>query len=178
VCIGCYYIAGERKKAVVVAATALGMLLVFYWLPFLRKDPMIFIKGYQYHTTAAYGEWLNDLSVLKGKFYLYNGFGFTAWALKFIPGDLKHILTSYQRLQLALCFVTVVSLLYYFVKNRTIIDTETFLLFSFKIYLTVFYAFIQIPYKYLYLMPVIISSVLLVMAFRYRRPVKTEKAIL
>ena len=161
-CLGCYYLAGERKKALIIAGTTVAMFIIFYWLPFLRKDPMLFFKGYQYHTAAAYGEWLNDLQNLKGKFYLYNGLGFTAWALKLLPGDLKQVLSIYQKVHIMLCITTVAGLFYYYRKNRAMVNTNTFLLFALKIYLAVFYAFIQIPYKYLYIVPVIISSALLI----------------
>lgn len=165
-CIACYSLAGEQKKSFTVVATIIIMFAIFYWWPFLRKDPMIFIKGYQYHTAAAYGEWHNDLQNLHGKFYLYNGFGFTAWALQFIPGDLAHQLVVYQKIHLVLCTLIVIALLYYYWKKRTSTNLNVFLLFSFKVYLAVFYAFIQIPYKYLYLVPVIVTSALLLQAFR------------
>jgi hypothetical protein len=155
--LACFYIAGEKRKALIIAGVTLLLFLVFYW---------IFIHGYQYHTTAAYGEWLNDLQVLKGKFYLYNGFGFTAWALKLVPGDLNHVLTVYQKIHLVLCISTVGGLFYYFKQKKDSINLNAFLLFSFKVYLAVFYAFIQIPYKYLFLVPVVVSGVLLAEVFK------------
>ena len=165
-CVACYYMAGRKKDAVIIVSAFLVLFIICYWFPFLRKDPMIFIKGYQYHTAAAYGEWLNDLQNLKGKFYMYNGFGFTAWALKLVPGDLRHILTVYQKIHLVLCMSTIAALIYYYWKKKAVLDLNVFLLFSFKVYLAVFYAFIQIPYKYLYLVPIIVTSALLVEVFR------------
>lgn len=167
-CVGCYYLAGQRKQALVIVGTALVFFIVVYWLPFLRKDGMIFLNGYHYHTDAAYNQWLYDRDVLQSKFYLANGFGFTAWAIRFIPGDLRHVLGVYQKVHLVMCFITIAGLLYLYWKKRAVYSLQAFLLFSFKVYLAVFYAFIQIPYRYLYIVPVIVSSVLLANAFNKR----------
>lgn len=165
-CVGCYYIAGKKKEAAVIVSVFIVLFIACYWFPFLRKDPGIFMKGYEYHTKAAYGEWRNDLQNLHGKFYMYNGFGFTSWALALIPGDLGQVLWVYQKIHLILCLTTVAGLFYYYQKKKGVYDLNTFLLFSFKLYLAIFYAFIQIPYKYLYLVPAIVTSALLVPVFR------------
>jgi hypothetical protein len=164
-CLAALYIAGQKKKALTVSLTLLAFFVIFYWLPFMRKDPMIFLHGYQYHSVAALREWQNDIQTLHSKFYLMNGLGFTSWALKLIPGDLKQILGVYQLIHLSVCIITVTGLLVYYRLKKASLPLNTFLLFSLKIYMAVFYAFIQIPYKYLYLVPVIISSSLLANAF-------------
>jgi hypothetical protein len=165
-CLLLLFVAGYRRQAIATGVTILACFVLFYWMPFLRKDPQIFMKGYAYHTNAAYGEWLRDLNTFGGKVYLLNGLGFTSYALKWLPGDEGHILMLYKNIHLAVCAITVLLLGGYFIRYRTRYDVNTFLLFSFKVYLAVFYAFIQIPYKYLMIVPIMVSAALLGSVFR------------
>lgn len=168
-CVVCYLIANRRNDALIICGSIVAFFIVFYWFPFLRKDSSIFLQGYHYHTRAAFLEWQNDLNTLHGKFYLFNGYGFTSWAVSFFPGDLHHQLSVYQALHLVLCSLTVLALGVWYYFRRATISLQHMLLFSLKVYLAVFYAFIQIPYKYLYLTPVIITSALLANAFMHGR---------
>ena len=69
--MACYYIAGQRKQALIIIGTVVISFFVFYWLPFLRKDHSIFINGYHYHTKAAVDIWVRHDVV--------NGLGFKTW---------------------------------------------------------------------------------------------------
>ncbi len=139
---------------------------MFYWLPFLRRDGMVFMNGYAYHTKAAYNEWMRDLKVFGGQVYLYNGLGFTCFAMKWLPGNAGHQLMLYKNIHIIACVLTVTGLGWYYIRKRAVYELHTFLLFSFKVYLTVFYTFIQIPYKYLFFVPVVVSAALLGRVFR------------
>ena len=163
-CLAAFFIAGEKKKALVIGGTFLVCFILFYWLPFLRHDPMVFIKGYQYYSHATLDEWQRDIPI-QGKYFLDNGLGFTSWALKLVPGNPEHILSVYQGFHLLACSLTIFALLLFYWLKRSTIPLSVFLLFSFKIYLAVFYSFIQLPYNYLFLVPVIISSALLANGF-------------
>jgi hypothetical protein len=164
-CLVTLYLSGQRRQAIGIAATLAVAFVVLYWLPFMRHDPQIFLKGYAYHSKAAVLEWQRDIDMLHSKFYLHNGLGFTSWALRFLPGDLAHVVSTYRMLHLVLCTLTIGGLLVYYLRHRATVTLPVFLLFSFKIYLAVFYSFIQIPYKYLFLVPIIVTSVLLANAF-------------
>ncbi len=154
------FMASQRKNAWTIALVSLVFFLVCYWWPFLRTDGNIFLNGYQYHTHAALGEWQRDLAIHNGSANLRNGLGFTSFALALLPGTIQEVLTTYRILHLALCGITVVALGLYFYRHRHI-PVQRYLLFSFKVYLTVFYAFIQLPYKYLFLVPIMVSCALL-----------------
>jgi hypothetical protein len=165
-CVLLLYFSGRRKDAIIVCAVFALLFVAFYLLPFLSRDATIFLKGYAYHTNAAYYEWLRDMEVYGGNRYLYNGLGFTSWGVSFIPGNLLHKLSVYKNIHLAMCMLTVVGLGWFYVKRQTRHSLNTYLLFSFKVYLTIFYAFIQIPYTYLYFVPVMVTASLLAASFR------------
>jgi len=146
---------GQKKNVFIVLVTIAAFFMACYWLPFLSKDPSIFIKGYQYHTVAALKEWTANSK------YLNNGLGFTAWAYQYIGGSIEHRLSVYQNIHLIISIITIMVLALYYAKTKKKYTAQKFLLFSLKIYTCVFYAFIQIPYGYLYIVPVILSATLL-----------------
>lgn len=142
------------------------IILVTYVLPFLSHDAQIFIKGYNYYTDAAIGEWKNGD---QNKFWhLGNGLGFTKWM--FALGNslpLEKKLFLYQKIHIAACILSVLVLMMIYLSKKH--PAKSFLLFSLKVYLAVFYAFIQVPYKYLFIVPVVVSSVLLLYTFSQQR---------
>jgi hypothetical protein len=160
-CVLLLFVTGERKNALIICGTAALFFVVCYWFPFLRRDPAIFMNGYAYHTNAALGEWMRDLKVFGGQVYLYNGLGFSSYALKWLPGDEATILQTYKTIHLTACGVTVAGLGGYYLMNRKKYTLNHYLLFSLKVYLTVFYSFLQIPYKYLIIVPVFVSVAML-----------------
>ena len=166
-CIAILAMAGQKKNAMIVAGTAAAFFIFVYWLPFLRVDPEIFIKGYRYHTQAAFGEWERDV-VVNGKNYLNNGLGFSSYAIAWFPGALHNKLAIYKNLLFGVCLLTVAVLGLVFYRSRGRYDANAYLLFSFKICIAVFYAFIQIPYRYLFFTPLIITAALLGGAFMPR----------
>lgn len=166
-CLALHFVAGKRREALIIAGTALIFFITIYWFPFLRKDGNIFINGYNYHTSAALQEWLHDLAKNNGTANLYNGLGLTPYALKFLPGNEASVLSIYKVVHFAACAECVVILGLIFVRNRSKYPLHVFLLFSFKVYLTIFYMFIQIPYKYLFLVPFFTSACLLGAAFSH-----------
>jgi hypothetical protein len=158
--------AGQRKNAWTMVLVSVAIFMVGYWWPFLRTDGSIFLNGYRYHTHAALGEWQRDLAIHNGSANLRNGLGFTSFALALLPGTIENVLTTYRIFHFVLCGGTVIALGAYFYRHRHI-PVQQYMLFSFKVYLTVFYAFIQIPYKYLFLVPLMVSCALLGSIFSF-----------
>lgn len=151
----------EYRSILVVGSILIFAFVLIYWLPFLRTDQSIFIKGYNYHSSAALGEWqhLNE----KGQpVHLFNGLGLAAWGYKFMQQqDITSKLHIWQKIHFFTSAFVVLALaaVYYFKRNT--IRAKPYLMMSFKIYLIVFYVFIQIPYSYLFFVPVIVTSVLI-----------------
>lgn len=159
VCLACYYISGQKKAAYTILLTICLFFIVFYWFPFLRHDPYIFWKGYQYHAQAALYDWTHE-------HYLYNGLGFSSFAVRYLPGTIGTRLHIYQAMHLLACVTTFILCVYYYKKKKHQYDLKKYLLFSLKIYLTVFYLFLQTPYNYLYIVPLMISAGILGSAVR------------
>lgn len=133
--------------------------LIFYAIPFLSEDTSIFIKGYDYHTDAALQSWkTSDWQPAEDPpFALFKGFGMAGFFYEYVPGDLETKLKACQRFHFIASIFTVILLggIFYKIKNK--IDYRIFLLGSLKIYLVIFYNFIQIPFNYLFLTLVMVS---------------------
>ncbi len=152
--------------------TLVGVILI-YIIPFWSQDTSIYQRGLNHHAKAAINEW-------KGQpwqedptkpYSLYKGFG---KAYKFFEKPdltLEERLNKLQKVHLSLLIgsVLIFSLILYFLYNY-LFAPILFLLGSFKVYLALFYHFVQIPYSYLFLVLLILNIPILINLFQH--PVK------
>jgi len=153
-----------RSKAIRIAIILLAGILAIYVLPFLLQDPSIFFNGYRYHSVAALAEW-TPRGADAWPWHLYRGYGLALFFYEYIPGSLVHKLHVLQRSHLILSLLAVLLPTLLFFRNRGRYELRLYLTGSLKIYLAVFYAFIQIPYHYLYLVPAILTLPLLLIVW-------------
>jgi 1,4-dihydroxy-2-naphthoate octaprenyltransferase len=88
---------------------------------------------------------------------LSNKLGMAGYFYKFGSGEVVDRLRLLQQTHLLLCLLITIGLagLYYYHKQKERIQTPIlFLIGGFKIYIGIFYSFIQIPYQYLFTVPV------------------------
>ncbi len=151
-CIACYFISGERKRAFYIAGICVLFVLVFY-CPFLKDNPSLFSNPYVSYTNPITGLWE------RGE--LMNGFSFNTWGMKFLPGSMVNKVAIYQKIHFGMCALTILLLTTFYYKTRNKYSLNAYLLFSLKIYLTVFYLLIQLPFIYLFIVPLMVTPVLL-----------------
>lgn len=155
----------DKKKTLWASAIILGGFVLIYVLPFMTRDWEFFFKGYQYHSLAALGEWKHDGDNGKA-IHLFQGVGFACYFYDFATGTLVEKLKLAQKAHLIASLGTVALLgLWWYRSLHKIISVRVFLLCSLKIYLVVFYSFIQIPYIYLMLVPLFVGLPLLLPSF-------------
>lgn len=146
-----------------VGLTVLIGVIFIYVIPFLSKDPYIFTNGLKYYSQAAVGEWLiKDFQQIgEIPFHLGQGVGFAVYFYEFATASLEENLNlaKYFHVLISLFTVAIGFIIFHFKKFK--IATAFLILLSFKVYLSVFYAFIHIPYVYLQLVPLFISVALL-----------------
>ncbi len=149
--------------ALKVGISVFAGVLFIYIIPFLSYDPYIFTNGLKYYSKAAVGEWLIKSFQTEGDipFHLGQGIGFAVYFYKFAGGLLKENLNLAKYFHVFISIVTVlISLAFYYFKKPKM-ALWFFILLSFKLYLSVFYAFIHIPYLYLQQVPLFISIAIL-----------------
>jgi hypothetical protein len=166
----------HRREALIVLVLGILGFLLFYFVPFLSKDTTIFMKGYQYHTTAALAEWNGQSWQQPGDkpFQLFRGLGFAGFFYDHSSGTIEQRLNSYRVLHLAFSSATVLVLCGWFYLKRKNVEWRIFSIASLKIYLAVFYSFIQIPYDYLFLVSAYCSLPIIMSSFLYSK-VKVEQ---
>ncbi len=140
----------------------IGVFILF--IPFIAHDLNIFVEGLKYYSKAAIGEWKVHSWQAKGEdpFQLSQGFGFAIYFYKFLPGEVVEKLKTLQRTHLIISFISGISIviIYYF-KRTKIKSVKLFLMFGLKFFLMVFFVFIQVPYSYLFIVPLFLIIPLL-----------------
>ena len=160
----------EKKKNIIsiLGIIAAGFIL-FYFIPFFSQDTSIFMRGYDYHSDGAIQAWKLMPWQEAGEmpFRLYKGLGFSWLYYENYAGDLVDKVDAYRFLHLVLSTscIAVLSLLFFKIKDK--IDYRIFLLGSLKIYMVIFYNFIQIPFGYLFMVSIFISLPMLALLLMY-----------
>lgn len=150
-----YFCEGKVKDLIKISAVLLIGFLVLYFIPFLSKDITIFNQGYDYHTHAAKEMWK---IIIDGKpVIFFNGHGLAEFFYTYYPGTIEEKLQACRLTHLLASAGTIGILGIIYFRVRKTMDYRIFLLGSLKIYLVVFYNFIQIPFNYLFMVPFFIS---------------------
>jgi len=131
-------------------------LLLFYVFPFMTKDIEILIKGFDYHTKAAADLWkIVDGRPPPG---LFQGMGLSSFFYSYVDGNYLAKLSSIKFIHLLVTSTCVLFFTVIFLKcKKQIFKRNIYILGSFKIYITLFYSFIQVPFNYLYIVSLFIS---------------------
>ncbi|MBS1614655.1 MAG: hypothetical protein JST06_00895 [Bacteroidetes bacterium] len=154
------FISGERTFLFRATLLSILAVLLIYILPFLSKDWSTWWQSYQYYTRAALGEWSHP-----GQngipFQLDHGIGFARLFYQNLPSlSLAERIQVLQRAQVIVLLSSNILMGIWYWKKRSKMLLRPFLLGSFKIYLSLFFAFIQVPYIYLMLPSIGVSIAL------------------
>ncbi|PHN03742.1 hypothetical protein [Flavilitoribacter nigricans] len=169
----------EPRKNAFLIAGLLGLgVAIIYGLPFLSQDWTIFQQGYDYHTTAAFASW--ELQPWQQPderpFALYKGLGFGWWFYEHLSGTLVEKVNAYRQFHAAVSLgIVLLSGVFFWLKKEEM-DYRIFLLGSFKIYLVIFYNFIQIPFGYIYMVPIILSLPIIGISLLSRPATQLERS--
>ena len=152
----------QTKRFFLLGFSLLGIVLLIL-LPFLIQTPDMFNNFNSAYAKAALGEWNGQDWQQPGDkpFQLFRGLGLASWYYEFYTGTL---IEKIEAIKQHLFYVSVLGMLvllivYRFVKD--IIPSNLYSLLALKISLTLFYAFMIIPYNYLNWLPMMISVVIL-----------------
>jgi hypothetical protein len=161
------------KKAITTGTYVIAAVALIFVLPYVVPDGgKMFKAGLEYYQGCAIGEWYRQGWQEEGAIptHLSRGIGFAYYWYK--PGEEVHQYAlcerSFQMISLALA-----GLLYagYWLAKKKAWHIGLYGAVSLKIYLSVFYGFIPIPYHYLFLTPCLLSLVLVVFWLQSRRSV-------
>ncbi len=125
------------------------------YVPFLVIDPYIFTNAQAYYDLATERCWTETKPAP-----IYHGLAFTIYFFEKAGKKIQLIAELKKTLFLITPSVSILfGLIWWRFKDK--MDMPLFAICTLKISLTIFYAFIKIPFSYLYVTPIIMSSVIL-----------------
>jgi len=167
--LGICYLLVDKKAIIQIVLISLLLFLAFYVFPFLIKDLSSLTDSIGSYSMAAVGEWSREYGPYDRPFHLFRGQGMAVFYYEYIDGDMVSRVKALQLSHLILSAGSLLLLLGYFIKNRNTINLSIFLLASLSVYFAFFYNFIQVPYSYLFLVPLFVNILIwveLVMSWR------------
>ncbi len=155
---------GIKKSLILFGYTFLFSALLM--LPLIGNHWKELYDGYKYYAVSGIGEW-KHLAANGLPLHIFNGNGLAAWVYTFKSGSIEDKFNFMHQVHLTVVVLTVLVLsgLYWF--NRGMLHPRWYVIGAIKIYLAVFYGFIQVPYTYLFLVPVLYSIALFMMLHKY-----------
>jgi hypothetical protein len=145
-----------------IAGTTIGLVALFYLFPFYIKDPGMLTRSLAYYDTATLAEWSGQAWQAKGEkpYQLFQGTGLACFFYDFTGGALSDKISLLKKTQILLSIVMMLALAIYWWRNKEKVHQDNiFLLGALHALLIVFYALVQIPYAYLYIVPCMVSIV-------------------
>jgi hypothetical protein len=152
-----YFIENRRAALTIAAYVIVGVLLIFV-IPFLSKDWNLLAKNQQDYYNAALGEWYTPNLYQDGEpRHLFSGIGFAGFFRTYLHTENETKIEIIKRCGLILSILA--SILYglFFLKKRLSYNYKIYLLLALKFYFVIFYTFIQVPYPYLFMIPIFLS---------------------
>jgi len=161
------YLSGYKKELFKTILVVICMVMVLFIIPFLFRDWHAIANAFNNYQNLPINEWHN-IGPGDVPYHLYSGTGFAyIFYQKYVHADLvkgfnllKHVLFLST-----FSIIILLGILYWFIRKK--INYRIFLLASFKIYLSVFLAFIMVPYTYLTVSGIFISIAIFAEQSRY-----------
>ncbi len=168
------FVSDCKKQLFKTILVIIFFVSILFIIPFFIRDHAAIYATFVGYKNLSINEWHN-LNGNSLPWHLYYGVGFAyLFYEKYLHTDLQ---TGFNLLQHILFIATfliifLMGLLFWFIRKR--INNKIFLMASFKIYLSIFLAFIMAPYLYLYITDIFISIVILSEQSRYNIGVKSK----
>ncbi len=162
------FVTEERKYLFRTAASAVFIVAILYIIPFLSHDWTSFYRAYiNNYDVAPFGEWKH----LDGNglpFHLFAGIGMACFFYKhYLATDLFAGYLLMKKLFFIINGLVILTLGIWFWVKRSRINSNIFLMASFKVYLSFFISFLVLPYQYFALTSVFVSLAIFSEQLRY-----------
>ncbi|MDP1728143.1 MAG: hypothetical protein Q8M15_15255 [Bacteroidota bacterium] len=161
-----YFYSGLRahwKKYLSLGLIFTGFILLFFIVPFVIPNPSFLKTFNDIYLDGAIGEWSGQSWQQPGDrpFQLFQGMGFASWFYYFFEGSLIEKILALKMTLMGACIISMFLPVLFFNKARKVISHQLFSLLALKFCLTLFYAFILVPYIYLFWVPLMVSVVII-----------------
>ncbi|MFY7732496.1 MAG: hypothetical protein ACOVSR_03360 [Bacteroidia bacterium] len=151
------------KKFLLVSVLFGVMILLFFVIPFVLPIPEMLKTFNANYTTSILGEWKGQSwqAPTDRPFQLFQGIGLASWFYQFGSGSLLERIELNKNALFLFSILSSLTIILLQSKIRKTISANLFSLLALKFMLTIFYAFIMVPYDYLNWVPLVVSIVIL-----------------
>lgn len=152
------------------AAMTTGVILILFICPFMSQDINLPRKIVANYDNGAAGEWRVHSWQNEGDlpYQLSRGTGIAIYFRDRFQDNLLHGVRVLKKWGFGLSLLTGFILLYVFLRLRKKISNDNlYMMGALKIYMTIFYTFVLIPYTYLYIIPFTISFLILLISYHH-----------
>jgi hypothetical protein len=157
------YLLREDKKATIkIILWSVVGVTALYVVPFMWKDPLMFLKSVKTYDKMAIPQWdiVADWYAHIGKPYtLAQGFSFAIHFRDWMDGDTATKIFWMKVCQFTLVVLSLVFCIWWYLRSKSKIDNRLYTLFTLKVFMTLFYGFLYVPYSYLFLLPLTVSII-------------------
>jgi hypothetical protein len=160
--IGITYFAEKKQRAIILTIAIVLAVILFYVLPFLSQNTLIFQQGQRQITKRTIIEWQKSTDKPA---HLFQGVGVACFFYTFKVGDLPRKVKSLQKLNTIISILSILILAIIFLIYQEKYNPKMYYLLSLKVHLAIYFNFLGIPNIYLFIVPVFVSVVILAEIF-------------
>jgi hypothetical protein len=144
-----------------------SFILLVFVLPFMTKDASLPQKILGNYDSGSLGEWSTHTWQEPGAepYQLSRGIGAAIFVKKLYEYSAVDGIRHLKQAMIIGCLFVSFFMIYLFQRNQDWMNQDWILLGGMKLYLTVFYTLVLIPYPYLYFLPLSFTSILIVKAY-------------
>jgi hypothetical protein len=167
------------KPVAIAASVVIAGVVLIYVLPFLSRYPESFGNAQAYYTKGALMEWDGQDWQKPGDhpYQISRGLGMAWWFYRLVPGSLPDRIFALKMVHAGGAIL--LGLLFSFFQLRQTfshVPSRVFLLGSLHAYLWYFYSFIQVPYPYLFIVPLTVSIAWVALLYAWQAAPETPES--
>jgi len=147
------------KKSMVILGVVLASVIGLYIIPFIMKDPSIFVEGIGYHRKAVVGEWMGYGNP-PISYSMEDGMTFAGNLKRTLTGEMEARVFINRVIQAGMLLLTMAVGLFAYhtkLKRMNIFDFSLGMLY---VFLMVFFLFSPLTYLYYMIVPMVMAGVL------------------
>lgn len=143
-------------------------VMCIFVLPFMTQDPSLPQKILGNYDSGSLGEWSHHSWQEEGAepYQLARGMGAAIFVKKLYEYDIADGIHHLKQAEILLSLVVTFLIIYLGIRNKKKLQYDWLLLGGVKLYFTIFYTLVLIPYPYLFVLPITISSLIIIKAYK------------
>lgn len=147
------------KKSMVILGVVMASVIGLYIVPFILKDPSIFMEGINYHRKAVVGEWMGYGNP-PISYSMEDGMTFAGNVKRVLTGDMANRVFINRALQAGMLLLTMAIGLWAYHTKLKRINIFDFSLGMLYVFLMIFFIFSPLTYLYYMIVPMVMAAVL------------------